>query len=99
MDKELILRLERLSKLKLSDVEREKVFAETGEVIEYFNILSELDTNGVGPLSHASGLVNVTREDEPAPSFSQEEITANAKCENGFFVSPISVENGGKKDD
>lgn len=87
-----IIHLEKLSKLSLSDDEREQIKGEIEEIIEYFNILSEVDTKGVEPKSHSLGLTNVLREDEVKPSLTADEITANAKTENGFFVVPISVE-------
>ena len=90
-DKEII-RLEALSKLKLSEAEREQVKGEIEEIIEYFDILSTVDTEGVEPKSHSLDLTNVLREDEVKPSLEASGITANAKAENGFFVAPVSVE-------
>ncbi len=87
-----IKRLEALAKLELSDAERAKCEREIEEVIEYFNILSALDTEGVEPLAHHFELCSVMRKDEVKPSLSAEEITANANAENGFFITPKAVE-------
>ena len=91
-NKDDITRLEKLARLELSDGEREKLIPEINEVIEYFNALNKLDTDGIEPLGYAPGLTNVMREDEIKPSLSAEEITSNAKTENGFFAVPVSIE-------
>lgn len=91
---EMINRLEALAKLALTDEEKETVSAQIGEVIDYFNRLSALDTAGIEPLTHGFGAVNVLRADEVKPSLTAEEVTANADSENGFFTVPAAVEEG-----
>lgn len=90
-DKEII-RLENLSKLELTDGEREKIKGEIEEIIEYFNLLKEADVTGVEPVSHSGNVKNVFREDEVKPSLDVNEITKNGVTENSFFVVPVSVE-------
>ena len=82
-----IKRLEALSKLELSESERGKCEKEIAEVIGYFNTLSELDTDGVEPLTHHFGMKNILRTDEAKPSLSARAITLNAECEDSFFVT------------
>ena len=93
MNNNMILHLEQLARLNLSESERRKILPETEELIEYFNTLSELDTDGTEPLSHTFGLSNVMRSDEVLPSLPAEKITQNAETENGMFTVPISVKN------
>ena len=87
-----IIRLEKLSKLSLSEAERAQVKGEIEEIIEYFGVLSSVDTDGIEPRSHSLDITNVLREDEVRPSLKMSEVTSNAKAENGYFVAPISVE-------
>jgi aspartyl-tRNA(Asn)/glutamyl-tRNA(Gln) amidotransferase subunit C len=56
------------------------------QIIDYFQILQEVDTEGVPPTAHTLALENVTRDDEVRPSFPVEDILANAPMpERGFF--------------
>ncbi len=87
-----IKRLEALSKLELNEIEREKCEKEIDEVIEYFNILSTLDTEGIEPLTHHFDIKNVLRADTVKPSVSVSDIIANAESEDGFFVTPKATE-------
>ena len=92
MTDEKIKHLEQLSRLSLSEGEREKIKNEINEIIEYFNTLREVDTEGVEARSHSLDVVNVFRSDEVKPSLSVDDVTANAKTKDGYFVVPVSVE-------
>ena len=61
--KDLVQYLESLGRLELSPEDEEKTQKALGDILGYFDQLNELDTEGVEPLSHAAGVVNVTRED------------------------------------
>jgi len=54
-------------------------------IIEYFEVLDTVE----GESAPDTRVVNVFREDEPRPGFSQEEALANAgSTENGFIRAP-----------
>ena len=55
--------LAKLSRLKLTDAEKEKFSNQMGTIIEYIEKLSELDTENVEPTANVLGLSNVFRED------------------------------------
>ena len=59
-----ILHIARLAQLKLSDDEVKLFAGQLGEIIDYMDILNEVDTREVEPTSQVTGLVQVTREDE-----------------------------------
>jgi aspartyl-tRNA(Asn)/glutamyl-tRNA(Gln) amidotransferase subunit C len=59
-----VLKLARLSRLKLSDEEIEKFRGELSEILEYVEILNKVDTTGLEPTSQVTGLKNVMRKDE-----------------------------------
>ncbi len=59
-----VLHIAKLAKLKLSDEEVKKFGSQLSGVLEYFEQLSEVDTDNVEPTSQVTGLENVTREDE-----------------------------------
>jgi len=55
--------LAQLSNLLLSDEEVSSLRDDLGEILEYIDQLSELDTTGVEPTYQVSGLENVWRSD------------------------------------
>lgn len=59
-----ILKLARISRLKLSDEEIERLESELTEILTYVETLNSADTAGVEPTYQISGLTNVTRPDE-----------------------------------
>jgi len=59
-----VLHIAKLAKLRLSDEEVKKFGSQLSGMLEYFEQLSEVDTENVDPTSQVTGLHNVTREDE-----------------------------------
>ena len=59
-----VLKLARLSRLRLSEEEIQQFQAEISEILGYVEQLSEVDTKGLEPTSQVTGLTNVMREDE-----------------------------------
>ncbi len=75
-----------LFRMSLSEEEIAKFQQQLSQIIDYFQILQELDTEGVPPTSNPLPLQNVMRDDEPRPSFPTDDILANApRSERGFF--------------
>ena len=83
----------RLARLALSDEEVERMRQELDGILGYIDKLSALNTEGVEPTSHAVPLVNVMRDDEPAPSLPPAEMLANAPDPaGGLFRVPKIIE-------
>ena len=82
-----------MARLSLSDDEKAKIKDEIGKIIDYMDILNQLDTAGVEPMSHVLPVTNVFRKDEVAPSYDREAILANAPDKaDGAFRVPKTVE-------
>jgi aspartyl-tRNA(Asn)/glutamyl-tRNA(Gln) amidotransferase subunit C len=81
-----------LSRLELSEEDRERYAPKLNSVLDYFGELDKVDTEGVEPTYHVLALSNVFRDDEinsPTKSLSQEEALSNApKKQDGFFKAP-----------
>ncbi|QQS22206.1 Asp-tRNA(Asn)/Glu-tRNA(Gln) amidotransferase subunit GatC [Candidatus Saccharibacteria bacterium] len=58
--------LAQLSNLQLSDEEVADLQVDLGNILNYINQLSQLDTTGVEPTYQVTGLENVWREDKVA---------------------------------
>lgn len=59
-----VLKLAKLSRLKLSDDEIQKFQNELSEILEYVEKLNAVDTSGLQPTYQVTGLTNVMRTDE-----------------------------------
>jgi len=67
-----------LAKLGLTEEEKIKFCEQLSAILEYAEMLQQLDTEAIPPTATVLPLQNVMRPDEVAPSFSQEDILANA---------------------
>ncbi|MDO8639651.1 MAG: Asp-tRNA(Asn)/Glu-tRNA(Gln) amidotransferase subunit GatC [bacterium] len=81
-----ILHTAKLANLKLSKEEIEKFKSQLSSILDYFKELQKVDTSNTEITSQVTNLKNATREDEIAPSLSQEEVLSNTKSKhNGMF--------------
>lgn len=79
LSKDDVLKLARLSRLRLSDDEVATFQAEISEILGYVEQLSSVDTKGLEPTSQVTGLTNVMRKDEVIDyGTSQEALLKNA---------------------
>lgn len=67
-----------LARLQLSDEELDTMTAQLGQIVQYVQQLSELDTEAVAPMAHAVEMCNVFAPDQLQPSLPREEALANA---------------------
>ena len=75
-----------LAKLSLTDEEKERFREQLSAILEYAEILQRLDTEVIPPTATVLPLQNVMVADQVRPSFSREDILANApEAENGCF--------------
>ena len=77
-----------LAKLELSGEEKENAKADMETMLDYIDILNELDTDGAEPMSHVFPVHNVFREDVARDVDGSEDTLANAplKKDNSFKV-------------
>jgi aspartyl-tRNA(Asn)/glutamyl-tRNA(Gln) amidotransferase subunit C len=82
-----------LARLDLSPAERERAGRELSQILDHFEQLNQLDTEGVEPTSHVFPVVNVLRTDERRPSLPRDEALQNAPEQaGGMFQVPRVVE-------
>lgn len=82
-----------LAKLELDEVEKEQAKKDMASMLDYIDKLSELDTQGVEPMSHIFTLSNVFREDIVTNGDDRENILRNAPEEkDGMFNAPKTFE-------
>jgi len=86
LTREEVLHIAQLAHLGLSEDEVPKFQEQLSEILDHFEALRALDTEGVPPTSHPLPLESVMREDEAAPSLPVEDVLANApNAENDLF--------------
>ncbi len=84
-----------LARLKLTDVELDRLTPQLSQILEYVEILNEVDTETVEPMAHAVELSNVFRADEVRESLPREAALANApKTDGRFFLVPQILDGG-----
>lgn len=84
-------RVAELARLEIAE-EKEKFAQQLSEVLDYIEILNQLDTTDVLPTTHAVVFDNVFRADEVGKSLSNEEALANAPDrKDGFFRVPTII--------
>jgi aspartyl-tRNA(Asn)/glutamyl-tRNA(Gln) amidotransferase subunit C len=88
IDREQVLHVAKLARLKLSEEEVERMSGELSAILEHVDNINELDLEGVEPTTHVVPLENVLREDEPRPSLPREVALEPAPDadESGFRV-------------
>jgi aspartyl-tRNA(Asn)/glutamyl-tRNA(Gln) amidotransferase subunit C len=78
IDRDQVLHVARLARLKLTEEEVEKMASELSGILEHVERINELDLENVEPTSHVVAVENVLRPDEPRPSWPQEDVLERA---------------------
>ena len=83
IDREQVLHVARLARLRLTDDEVERMAGELSAILGHVERIGELDLEGVEPTSHVVEVANALRPDEPRPSLPREVALANAPDADG----------------
>lgn len=81
IDRKTVMHIAKLARMGLKDDEIDVLGQQLSVILENIAILQEADVSGVSPTAHASRLQNILREDEPQPSYTPEELLANAPAQ------------------
>lgn len=93
IDKEEIEYIANLSRIKLTEQERELFVHQLSSILSYIEKLNTLDTQNVKPMAYTNKVSNVFREDELEPSISLPDVLINAPAIKGcFFKVPKVIE-------
>ena len=80
-----------LARIGLTEDEIEMFGEQLSQILEQFEVLKELDTTGVTPTGHASGLQTVMRDDLAEDSLDSEDVLKNAPRREGEFFRVNAV--------
>ncbi len=91
LSREEVLHITRLAKLGVTDEEVDRLSRQLSHILESFEVLQEVDTEGVPPTAQPNMLCNVLKEDKARPSLPQDEALANAPQRDGEFFKVKAV--------
>ena len=81
-----------MAELHLTEDEKEKSRQDLQQMLDYVDMLNQLDTSDVEPLTHIFPIKNVFREDVVLESTPKEELLKNApKEKDGQFLVPKTI--------
>ena len=88
IERDEVLHVARLARLRLCGEEVERMAGELSSVLGHIEKISELDLEDVVPTSHVVEVENALRPDDPAPSLPREAALASAPevAGDGFGV-------------
>lgn len=93
ISKEDVKKVATLARLRFKDEEIEKIATQMGGILDYVELLKELNTDNVQPTAHVLPLQNVLREDEVTNNSPSKTIFSNApQAEENQFKVPQVIE-------
>ena len=83
IDRDQVLHVARLARLRLSDEEVTTIAGELSSILGHIEKLSALDLDGVTPTTHVVDVGNALRADEPRPSLPRDVVLEQAPDTDG----------------
>jgi aspartyl-tRNA(Asn)/glutamyl-tRNA(Gln) amidotransferase subunit C len=93
IDREQVRKVANLARLELTPEEEEQFTTQLGDILDYFEQLSELDISGVPPTTRAIDVSNVTRADNLQSYPDREAILQSAPEQEGEFFKVPKILN------
>ena len=93
IDKDQVENIAKLSRIRLTELEREMFVHQLNNILIKKKKLNKLDTENVAPMAYTSDVSNVFREDKLKPSIPLQDVLINAPAtKSGFFKVPKVIE-------
>jgi aspartyl-tRNA(Asn)/glutamyl-tRNA(Gln) amidotransferase subunit C len=94
VDEKLVKEIASLARLDLTEEETKTFVPQFQDILKYFSILNELDTENVPPAYLSSANKSVMREDKVEESVPTQEFLGNApQSERGYIKVPTILGN------
>jgi aspartyl-tRNA(Asn)/glutamyl-tRNA(Gln) amidotransferase subunit C len=91
LSREEVLHIARLARVALTEDEITRMSEQLSNLLEHFEVLQRVDTEGVPPTAQSVTLQSVMRKDEVAPSLPPEDVLANAPRREGDYFRVRAV--------
>ena len=93
VDQATVRRIARLARIRISDNEVPKLEGELNRILDWIELLGEVDTADVEPMTSVVSMKMRKREDAVTDGGYPERVTANApQSDDNFFMVPKVVE-------
>lgn len=94
LTREEVEKIAHLARLELTAAQKTEYQSQLSAVLEYADMLNELDLENVAPTAHAVAQQNVMRPDVAEPSLPLDEVLFNAAAhaENQFLIQSVLEE-------
>ena len=91
LSREEVLHIAALSRLGMTEEDITRYGAQLSNILENFEVLKKVDTEGVTPTAQPGALCNVMKDDVVEPSMPQADVLANAPRREGEFfrIRPV----------
>ncbi len=90
---EEVRHIAKLARLRLTAPEEEVMAEQLSSIVDYIELLNELDVDDVQPMTHVLDLVNATREDVVEQRITHEDALKNAaSADSDYFRVPRVIE-------
>ncbi len=92
ISKEEVARVAHLARLEIEESDLERFAGQLTDILQYMDILNEVDTSGIDPLYSPVEHATPYREDEVRQDWSREDVLRNAPRSDGeYFLVPKVV--------
>ena len=81
-------KIAKLARLKLTEIESDKLDGYLEQVVDYIDQLNQLDTSNVQPTSHVLPVHNVFRDDKGSKSKNIDYLTGAPSSNKGHYEVP-----------
>jgi len=95
LDESTVRHVAHLARIAVTDTEVHLYAQQLAKILDYIDLLNELDTTEIGPTAHPQDTHDVFRSDVPHSSWSADEALKNAPDRHGeFFRVPKVLDQG-----
>ena len=93
IDTETVLKIARLSRIKITDSESSNIQKDLNRIVEFVKKLGEIDVDGVGEFNFGKTHLKDMRQDSFTINDNTDDILKNTKNQNqNFFTVPKIIE-------
>jgi len=81
-----VLHIARLARLGVSEEEVDRLSRQLSDILGHFEVLQQVDTEGVPPTAQSVDLKNVMQPDEEGPCLTPQQVLRNAPMTDDGFI-------------
>lgn len=85
ISREEVRHIAKLARLEFTEAEEETLAEDMSHILDYMDMLNELDTSEIEPMTHVLDLVHVVRTDSVKKRISQKDALKNAPDTDGEY--------------